>query len=145
MQMTVFELLARSRATHEFKADVRAYDAHQPAPRVTASRHAPRVKVLRVIAQLLDAYADLAVERVHIEAISGCSDFRGTLTVEAEGERRVFDFVWDCHWRAVQQGWTDAFGLPDQIRAAHVFGYQCFEQWHERPSERAAAPVRRAS
>ena len=146
MHQTVLELLARSRATDEFKSDVRAYAAHQPAPRVSATRHAPRVKVLRVIAQLLDTNPDLAVERLHVEAASGCADFRGCLVVDtAAGLRRTFDFVWDCHWRAVQEGWSDAFGLPDQIRAARVFGYQCFEHWEERPQEqRAAAPALRA-
>ena len=145
MHQTLLELLGRSRSTDEFKADVRAYAAHQPAARVSAARHSPRVKVLRVIAQILDTNPDLAIERVHVEGASGCADFRGYVAVEAGPERRTFDFVWDCHWRAVQEGWTDAFGLPDQIRAARVFGYQCFEQWEERArGTPAPAPVLRA-
>ena len=32
-------------------------------------------------------------------------------------------------WRAEQQGWVDAFGFPDQIRAADEFGWNCFHRW----------------
>jgi hypothetical protein len=49
--------------------------------------------------------------------------------VVAAGQALKFDFVWDCQWRAVQQGWTDHFGLPDQIRAAREFGWRCFQHW----------------
>jgi hypothetical protein len=91
------------------------------------------VKVLRVLAQLFETAPELEVERVHVDAASGCADFRGVLTVEARSGTRAFDFVWDCHWRAVQEGWTDAFGLPDQIRAAREFGHRCFERWSGRP------------
>ena len=135
MHHTLPELLARSSASDEFKADVRAFVAHDPAPRLTAARHSPRVKVLRVVAQLLDTEPQLRVERVHVDASSGCADFRGVATVETDDGIRTFDFVWDCHWRAVQQGWKDCFGLPDQIRAAREFGYQCFQRWSERAPE----------
>ena len=127
------EILDRCRATDKFKEEVRAFAEHRPTQRITTSRPAPRVKVVRVLTQLLHAEPDLVVERVTIDAWSGCSDFRGTLVVDANGgERRTFDFVWDCHWRAVEEGWTDAFGLPDQIRAAREFGWRCFERWQER-------------
>ncbi|HET7457556.1 MAG TPA: hypothetical protein VFJ74_07865 [Gemmatimonadaceae bacterium] len=132
MMETLQELLASSHATPEFKADVLAYASYQDAPRITTARHAPRIKVLRLVAQLLSAEPSLPVERVRVEGLSGCADFRGTATVEAGGETRTFEFVWDCHWRAVQEGWTDAFGLPDQIRAAREFGWRCFERWAER-------------
>ena len=123
------ELMAHSRASEAFKADVRAYAAHQPAPSLTVARHVPRVKVLRVLAQLFETVPELEVERVHVAAASGCADFRGVLTVETAHGSHAFDFVWDCHWKATQEGWTDAFGLPDQIRAAREFGHRCFERW----------------
>lgn len=129
--MELLAFLEQSRATDAFKADVRAFLVHQPAPRVATVRLAPRVKVARVLTQLLAAEPDLVVERVRVDAVSGCSDFRGTLTVEAEGEVRVFDFAWCCQWRADAEGWRDAFGFPDQIRAAREFDWRCFEAWRE--------------
>jgi hypothetical protein len=134
------EILDRCQATDQFKEEVRAFAEHRPVQRIATSRPAPRVKVVRVLTQLMHAEPGLQVDRVVIDAWSGCSDFRGTLVVDANGERRVFDFVWDCHWRAVEEGWTDAFGLPDQIRAAREFGWRCFERWSERkPSAVASA------
>jgi hypothetical protein len=131
------ELLDRSRATDEFKADVIALAEHRPAPRVELARHAPRVKVLRVLAQLASAEPEFAVDFVRVDGLSGCSDFRGVLVARsADGVERTFEFLWDCQWRALQEGWTDYFGLPDQIRAARAFGWQCFATWAER-----AAPV----
>lgn len=129
--MELLTLLDRSLATDAFKDDVRAYVAHQPATRVATVRLAPRVKVTRLLTQLLDAESALAIERVRVDAVSGCSDFRGTLTVDARGETRVFDFVWCCQWRASEQGWRDAFGFSDQIRAAREFDWRCFERWHD--------------
>ena len=129
--MELLALLDRSAATAAFKADVHAYLSHEPAARVAAARPAPRVKVARVLAQLLDAEPALAVERVTVDAVSGCSDFRGTLAVETAGETRFFAFVWCCHWRAEEQQWRDAFGFPDQIRAAREFDWRCFEAWRE--------------
>ena len=126
------ELMSHSRATESFKADVRAYAGHQPASRVTTARHVPRVKVLRVLAQLFETSPELEIERAHIDAASGCADFRGVLTVETPQGSRAYEFVWDCHWRALEEGWTDAFGLPDQIRAAREFGHRCFQRWSVR-------------
>lgn len=140
--MPLQPLLDQSRASADFKADVLAYATHQPAERITVARHAPRVKVLRVITQLLHAEPALAVERVHVDAMSGCSDFRGVLTVACStGVPRVFDFTWDCAWRAEKEGWIDAFGFPDQIRAARECGYQCFSDWEERESAATAPGV----
>jgi len=134
MDPTEFDdILERADATEAFKEDVRAYAEHLPARRVETGRHAPRVKVLRVLTQLLAAEPALPVDAVHVDGASGCSDFRGVLVARlTDGTKRVFDFVWDCQWRAVQEGWTDAFGLPDQIRAARTFDWRCFEEWRER-------------
>ena len=130
--MVTDQLLARSRASDAFKRDLRQFAAGRRAARIETARFAPPIKVLRVITQLLHAAPDLAIDRVSIRAESGCSDFVGTAIVEADGGVREFEFVWDCRWRAVQEGWTDAFGLPDQIRAAHVFEWRCFAHWSER-------------
>jgi len=127
------DVLDRSQATDAFKREVYAFAEHHPAPRIQVGRHAPRIKVLRAVAQLLADQPDLAVDRVRVEGESGCADFRGILTAELEdGQERTFEFVWDCQWRAVQQGWVDAFGLPDQIRAARTFEWRCFALWRER-------------
>ena len=129
--MDLLPLLDRSPATDAFKADVRAFLAHQPAARIATTRLAPRVKVARLLTQLLDAEPALAIDRVRVDAISGCSDFRGTVEVEAADATRVFEFVWCCQWRADVQGWRDAFGFSDQIRAAREFDWRCFEEWRE--------------
>ena len=137
----IADILAHSGATPAFKADVRAYAEHRAAARIDVLRHSPRVKVLRVLAQLLSSEPELAVDGVRVDAASGCSDFRGTLVVRAGEQERAFDFVWDCQWRALQEGWTDAFGLPDQIRAARTFDWRCFAHWTERAGAEQPAAV----
>ena len=91
--MDIEELLARSAATEAFKADVRSYLAHQNVPTIEVLRHSPRVKVQRLLTQLLHAEGHLPIERVSIDALSGCSDFRGTVSVSAQGSSRVYGFV----------------------------------------------------
>ena len=129
--MDLIRLLDRSLAADAFKADVRAFVAHQPAPRIATPRLAPRVKVARLVTHLLNAEPALPIERVRVDAVSGCSDFRGTLVVETAAESRTFEFVWCCQWRADQEGWRDAFGFSDQIRAAREFDWRCFEAWRD--------------
>ncbi len=124
--------LAASVATPEFQADVRAYADYRDAPRIVVLRAAPRIKVLRVITQLLAVHRDLPVDRVRIEGVSGCADYRGTVTAEvSDSGPRAFAFVWDCHWRAAREGLLDSRGNPDQVRAAREFGWQCFSSWTE--------------
>jgi hypothetical protein len=132
--MELDTLLRRSNATEEFKRDVIAFGRHEQAPRILTSRPSPRVKVLRLLSQLLNAEPALRIEAVEVEGWSGCSDYVGVIRVLADGEERAFRFVWCCQWRAQQEGWLDAFGLPDQIRAAREFGWRCFSEWHELPS-----------
>ncbi len=129
--MDLAPLLAASRATDAFKADVRRFAAHGASERVRTARYSPQVKVMRVLAQLLHAHPDLSVDRVAIDARSGCADFTGVVHVEAGGCVRRFEFSWDCRWRAEEQGYSDYFGFPDQIRAAHEFGWRCFRHWNE--------------
>lgn len=123
-------LLAASHATPAFRADLAAFAAGQSPSRVTRASHNPRVKVLRAIAQLLHAEPSLAVDAVALDARSGCADYTGLMSVtDAAGDMHQFDFEWNCEWKARQAGYTDFFGLPDQIRAAQEFGWQCFERW----------------
>jgi hypothetical protein len=129
--MPIQSLAAAARASDDFKSDLSRYSQGLAADRIRTARHAPRIKVLRVLAQLLHAEPDLEIERVDVDAWSGCSDFSGTITVTTRRDVRVFRFRWDCSWRAEQEGWFDAFELPDQIRAAHEFGWRCFQIWHE--------------
>ena len=135
-------ILARSLADDALKAEVRslsrAYLAHG-LDRVVTTRPTPAVKALRVLTQLLAEHPELAAERVTVDGTSGCSDFAGTLTVHTTDGVRVYDFLWCCRWRAEEQGWVDAFGFPDQVRAAREFGWRCFSRWRERPSNAFAA------
>jgi hypothetical protein len=139
--MPIHQLIAISRARDEFKLEVSRYSDGLPCDRIRTVRHAPRIKVLRLLAQLFHAEPELEIERVLIDAWSGCSDFRGTITVTTPDAVTAFRFRWDCSWRAEQQGWFDAFQLPDQIRAAHEFGWQCFQQWdEEQPAQPGGVP-----
>lgn len=130
--MNLEPLLAASGATDEFKHSVREYSTRGKAPLVEAAGFAPAIKVMRVVAQLLKAEPTLRLERVRVDGYAGCSDFRGSVEAHADGVLRQWSFVWCCKWRAVEQGWVDCFGFPDQMRAAREFGYQCFETWTER-------------
>jgi hypothetical protein len=123
------QILERSFATPRFKADVVAFAKRAEAPSITLLRIVPRIKVIRLINQLLHAHPEWVVDTLTIDGKSGCSDFVGTLTVEGGGESRMIEFAWDCRWRAEQEGWVDAYGFPDQIRAADEFGWNCFQQW----------------
>lgn len=127
--MQIDHVLGASRATVAFQRDVRAFIRDGRAERIALARHAPRIKVLRVIAQLVERHPELEVESVRIDARSGCSDFVGSVDVEARDGIVTIDFVWDCAWRARQEGWTDCFGFPDQIRAAREFEWRCFKIW----------------
>ena len=135
-------LLDASCAHPAFKADVLAYAAFQRAERLDVAGHLPRVKVLRVLAQLLAAEPELAIESVSLRGQSGCSDFRGEVRAVAGGGERTWTFAWDCRWRARESGVLDSLGYPDQSRAAREFGWQCFAVWSELVP--ADAPAHRA-
>jgi hypothetical protein len=125
------ELLAESSATEAFKADVVRFLQSGSAERLHVRGFAPRVKVARLIKQVLANHPELDIDRVALEGQSGCSDFVGTVQVATTSETRVFDFVWCCRWRAEQEGWTDYFGFPDQMRAAKEYDWRCFRVWRE--------------
>ena len=123
-------LLAASCATPPFRADLEAYATRQPSERITSAGASPRVKVLRAIAQLLHAEPALAIDRVRLQAVSGCADYVGSIEVaDDSGAAHTFEFEWNCEWKARQLGYVDGFGFPDQIRAAEEFGWQCFARW----------------
>jgi hypothetical protein len=130
--MKLRELLDRSAATPGFRDALEAFLRDpRPSDRVDFPTYSPPVKVLRTVTRLLEVEPDLEVERVRVEAQSGCEYFRGQLTVvTTSGERRV-RFDWDCKWKAMQLGWTDYFGFPDQTRAAREFDHDCFREWEE--------------
>ncbi len=128
---SIEELIEKSSSTPEFRAAVAQFIATgRPNERVRFKSHLPAVKILRVLSQLLETEPTLPIRSVDIDGFSGCSNFVGTLIVN-DGEL-TFDFDWDCRWRAEQEGWSDAFGLPDQSRAARVFGYRCFRRFEKR-------------
>ena len=135
--MSLTPLLDRSAATDQLKLAMRTLVAQpwgnaQSCESLVCRRGMPSVKVERVLTQLLSELPDAPITRVEIDARSGCSDFSGHLTVHIGDAVRVFDFVWDCRWRAAEEGWTDHWGEPDQMRAAREFGWRCFAVWAER-------------
>lgn len=125
-------LLTQSRATEEFKFDLTRFLAGDRPNRVKVESFVPRVKVQRLLSQLLAAEASLEIEQVTIRGSAGCSDFVGTIDVHTRSGSLVFDFVWCCRWRAQREGFVDYFGLPDQARAAQEFDWRCFEKWERR-------------
>jgi hypothetical protein len=134
-------ILEKSQAAKSFKSDVVAFCSGRAAPRVAVEGFVPRIKVERLLMQLLSNEAALPITRVAVRGRSGCSDFVGQVKVETVSETHVFDFVWDCRWRAEREGWIDCFGLPDQTRAAEEFGWQCFQLWSPRSGEDQLAEI----
>lgn len=131
--MKLLELLLHSSVTDSFRDGVHAFLMNgRSNEKVSFSPSSPPVKVERTLTKMIEEYGHLPIESVHIEGRSGCEFFRGELTVRTETEERAVEFHWDCRWKALELGWTDYFGLPDQIRAAREFGYQCFRSWKER-------------
>ena len=135
--MPIEALIASARATEQFKQDVVRYAQGAVVESIHTVRHSPRIKVLRLLAQLLAAEPHLEIQRVSVDAWSGCSDFRGIVIVTTPDGPRSFRFHWDCSWRAEQEGWYDAFQLPDQIRAAREFGWRCFSRWEEQVGDQS--------
>ena len=114
----------------EFKRELIDFARGGNTSRIELDGYAPRVKVERVLTQLLHAHPTLTVEKVRLSARSGCSDFTGELVaVTTDREEHRFAFTWCCSWKAEQQGWKDCFGFWDQARAAREFGWDCFQRW----------------
>ena len=125
------EILTESRAADAFKSDVIRFLETGQAERVAIQGYAPRVKVTRVLKHVLASHPDLDIEQLSIQGQSGCSDFVGTVELATATGRKKFSFVWCCRWRAEEEGWTDYFGFPDQMRAAREFDWRCFKVWNE--------------
>ena|SRR5438045_9585049 len=125
-------LIEGSRATPDFKSDVATYFSGERCQRVKVESYLPRVKVQRLLTQLLATEPSLEIEQVVIRGMAGCSDFVGSVDVHTMSGAEVFDFVWCCRWRAETEGLVDYFGFPDQLRAAHEFDWQCFRRWERR-------------
>jgi hypothetical protein len=123
------DLLIESSATDSFKSDVIRFLETGQAERVDIIGYAPRVKVTRLLKQVLASLPELDIEQIFVKAQSGCSDFVGTVELATPTERKTFEFVWCCRWRAEEQGWLDYFGFPDQMRAAREFDWRCFKVW----------------
>lgn len=136
------EFLDRSRATVSFRTAAAAFARDgRPNEQIRFNAYSPPVKVARTLTKMLEEHADLEVESVEIDAASGCEFYRGELRIHTpQGVRRV-EFHWDCKWKAAQEGWTDYFGFPDQIRAAREFGYDCFRSWNAVEEKVMAPPV----
>lgn len=130
--MQIVALLDRSRAAEPFRLAVgRFLETGRPCDRIRFDLRAPSVKVERTITKILDAYGELPIEAIELQASSGCEFFRGVATIHCAEEERQVEFHWDCKWRAEQEGWTDCFGFADQARAAREFGHDCFRRWNE--------------
>ena len=123
------QVLATSNAAETFKRSVRSFCETGSADHIHIEGFAPRIKVRRVLTQVLATEPELPIERVAVRARSGCSDFVGTVQSHTARATRVYECVWDCRWRAEQEGWTDCFGFPDQIRAAREYDWRCFFRW----------------
>ena len=125
------ELLTESRATETFKSDVIRFLETGEAERVEIRGYAPRVKITRLLKHVLANHPELDIEQVSVRGQSGCSDFVGTVELATPTDRKTFEFVWCCRWRAEEEGWLDYFGFPDQMRAAREFDWRCFKVWQE--------------
>ncbi len=133
------QILATSQAAEPFKNAVRSYYAGRGGDRIRVDGFAPPVKVRRLLKHILATESHLAIEQVSVRGRSGCSDFVGTVSVRTATDTHVYEFGWDCRWRAEQEGWTDYFGLPDQIRAAQEYDWRCFERWEPVSTARAGS------
>ncbi|HYH80673.1 MAG TPA: hypothetical protein VEX86_12795 [Longimicrobium sp.] len=130
--MKIFQMLERSSAAEPFRDAVERFLREgRPNERIAFNRDCPALKVERWLTRALEEYPELHIESIDVRASSGCEYFRGTAEVHTATEMRRVSFHWDCKWKAQEQGWTDYFGFPDQIRAAREFGYDCFRSWSE--------------
>jgi hypothetical protein len=137
--MKLSEYLAGSAATPGFREAVEAFTAGAgPAEKLSFPVTAPRVKVERTLTKLLEEYPTLPIEGADIKGHSGCEFFRGIATIRADNRVLRVHFEWNCKWKAMELGWKDYFGFPDQVRAAHEFGHDCFRAWEEEGVEELA-------
>jgi hypothetical protein len=125
--MQLQHLLNKSHATREFKDAILSFTGGADSPLIVYSERSPRIKVLRVLMKLLEAFPGAAIDSVHIEGESRCSSYRGHLMFGPDNQ--TIEFSWDCAWKAEQEGYMTWYGAPDQTKAAQEFGYQCFHRF----------------
>lgn len=125
-------LYTGSAATSDFKLALATYLEGRQSDRVKVESYVPTVKVRRLLTQLLHVEPQLEIDSVVIRGFSGCCDFVGSVDVHTSTGPAVFEFAWDCRWRAQAEGWSDCFGFPDQARAAQEYDWQCFRHWERR-------------
>lgn len=124
------DLISGSKATDAFRAAFKEFRADfAPSEHIHFPLGNPPVKVMRALCGLLEKYPELAIEHVEVNGRSGCSSYHGEISVNRGAKR--FEFVWDCAWRAKQEGIKDFLGFPDQQRAVRQFGYRCFKEFRE--------------
>lgn len=127
--MDIKNFLNNSKATKEFKESVNDFLNGGKSDLIKYNLTAPRVKVERTLTKIVEELQDLPISKVEIDGSSGCEYFRGTAKIWAEEELSI-DFEWNCLWKAEEEGYKDYFGMPDQIRAAREFGYDCFKKFN---------------
>lgn len=125
--MRLQHLLNKSKATREFKDAVLSFTEGADSPLIRYSDPSPRIKVLRVLMKLLDAFPGVAIDYVNIDGVSRCSSYSGHLMFGPDNQ--TIEFSWDCAWKAEQEGYVTWYGAPDQTKAAQDFGYQCFHRF----------------
>jgi hypothetical protein len=129
MHSELDELLGGSAAADSFKSDVISFFQTGQAERVEIRGYSPRVKVARVLKHVLASHPELDIQSISIDGRSGCSDFIGSAQIATSSATHTYEFVWCCRWRAEQEGWTDYYGFPDQMRAAREYDWRCFQVW----------------
>lgn len=140
--MKIFQFLDRCAATDEFRDAVKSFAREgRPNERIAFNRECPPVKVERTVAKVLEEYPELPIESIDVRGVSGCEYFRGVMEVHTAQEVRRVSFHWDCKWKAMEMGWSDYFGFPDQGRAAREFGHDCFRAWNDDGTVLKAAPA----
>ena len=122
---TLEELLRGSNASKSFKEAVENFAKGKDSELIQYSMGSPKIKVLRVLQKLFETFPGKPITNVVIDGYSSCSAFTGTL--EFAPDQTKVRFNWDCSWRAAQEGLKTWYGQSDQIKAAQLFGYQCFE------------------
>jgi hypothetical protein len=133
--MKLLKLIAGSAITPDFRDGIDAFlKSGRANDQVAFNSSAPPVKVARTLTRVLESYGHLPLESVAITGRSGCEFFRGEVTVRSRYDERRVEFHWDCRWKAIELGWFDYFGFPDQIRAARELDHDCFRSWEERHS-----------
>ncbi len=121
------ERLEQSNANDSFKEAVINFVEGHETNLIKYSLGSPRIKIVRVLMKLLEEFHEEPISYVNIQASSDCSRYYGSLIFGPNNTKVKFD--WDCGWKAEQEGFRTWYGQPDQLKAAELFGYQCFREF----------------